>query len=116
MIIIKIIILYFIQITHTDHFPSAGTRLVIIVADGLVGTRRGACPRTATPGRERRDAQTVRPGCERLPPLADRDQVCSYAAFVGSPRKPVLEFEFVVRELSNVLEVHFMFLKFISCS
>ena len=30
MIIINIIILYFIQITHTDDFPSTGTRLVII--------------------------------------------------------------------------------------
>ena len=30
MIIIKIIILYFIQIRHTDDFPSTGTRLVII--------------------------------------------------------------------------------------
>ena len=29
MIIIKIIILYFIQITHTDDFPSMGTRLVV---------------------------------------------------------------------------------------
>ena len=29
MIIINIIILYFIQITHTDDFPSTGTRLVI---------------------------------------------------------------------------------------
>ena len=28
MIIIKIIILYFIQFTHTDDFPSTGTRLV----------------------------------------------------------------------------------------
>ena len=28
MIIIKIIILYFIQITHTDDFPSTGTGLV----------------------------------------------------------------------------------------
>ena len=28
MIIITIIILYFIQITHTDDFPSTGTRLV----------------------------------------------------------------------------------------
>ena len=28
MIIIKIIILYFIQITHTDDFSSKGTRLV----------------------------------------------------------------------------------------
>ena len=28
MIIIKIVILYFIQITHTDDFPSTGTRLV----------------------------------------------------------------------------------------
>ena len=30
MIIIKIVILYFIQIRHTDYFPSTGTRLVII--------------------------------------------------------------------------------------
>ena len=29
MIIIKTIILYFIQITHTDDFPSTGTRLAI---------------------------------------------------------------------------------------
>ena len=28
MIITKIIILYFIQIRHTDDFPSTGTRLV----------------------------------------------------------------------------------------
>ena len=31
MIIIKIIILYFIQIRHTDDFPSTCTRLVIIM-------------------------------------------------------------------------------------
>ena len=31
MIIIKNIILYFIQIRHTDDFPSMGTRLVIII-------------------------------------------------------------------------------------
>ena len=31
MIIIKIIILYFIQIRHTDDFPSTGTRLVFII-------------------------------------------------------------------------------------
>ena len=30
MIIIKIIILYFLEITHTDDFPSTGTRLVYI--------------------------------------------------------------------------------------
>ena len=30
MIIIKISILYFIQITNTDDFPSTGTRLVVI--------------------------------------------------------------------------------------
>ena len=30
MIIIKIIILYFIQIRHTDDFPSTGTHLVLI--------------------------------------------------------------------------------------
>ena len=29
MIIIKIIILYFIKITHTDDFPLTGTRLVL---------------------------------------------------------------------------------------
>ena len=33
MIIIKIIILYFIQIRHTDDFPSAGTRLVQLMYD-----------------------------------------------------------------------------------
>ena len=32
MIIIKIIILYFIQIRHTDGFPSTGTRLVFIMS------------------------------------------------------------------------------------
>ena len=32
MIIINIFILYFIQIRHTDDFPSTGTRLVIIIA------------------------------------------------------------------------------------
>ena len=32
MIIIKIIILYFIQIRHNDDFPSTGTRLVIYSA------------------------------------------------------------------------------------
>ena len=31
MIIIKNIILYFIQIRHTDDFPSTGTRLVLII-------------------------------------------------------------------------------------
>ena len=31
MIITKIIILYFIQIRHSDDFPSTGTRLVIII-------------------------------------------------------------------------------------
>ena len=31
MIIIKITILYFIQITHNDAFPSMGTRLVDIL-------------------------------------------------------------------------------------
>ena len=29
MILINIIILYFIQITHTDDFPSTGNRLVL---------------------------------------------------------------------------------------
>ena len=32
MIIIKIIILYFMQIRHTDDFPSTGTRLVSIIS------------------------------------------------------------------------------------
>ena len=31
MIIFQISILYFLQITHTDDFPSTGTRLVIII-------------------------------------------------------------------------------------
>ena len=31
IIIIKIIILYFIQITHTGDFPSIGTRLVSVM-------------------------------------------------------------------------------------
>ena len=31
MIIIKIIILYFIQIRHPDDFPSTGTRLVFLI-------------------------------------------------------------------------------------
>ena len=31
MLIIKIIILYFIQIRQSDDFPSTGTRLVIII-------------------------------------------------------------------------------------
>ena len=31
MIILKIIILYFIQIRHTDDFPSTVTRLVIVI-------------------------------------------------------------------------------------
>ena len=32
MIIMKNIFLYFIEITHTDDFPSTGTRLVIIMS------------------------------------------------------------------------------------
>ena len=36
MIIIKTIILYFIQIRHTDDFPSTGTRLVIIIHHNVV--------------------------------------------------------------------------------
>ena len=35
MIIIKNVILYFIHITHTDDFPSTGTRLVLIICLGL---------------------------------------------------------------------------------
>ena len=31
MILINIILLYFIQITHTDDFPSTGTRLVLLM-------------------------------------------------------------------------------------
>ena len=37
MIIIKNIILYFIQIRHTDDFPSTGTRLVIYKMDSKIG-------------------------------------------------------------------------------
>ena len=36
MIITKIIILYLIQIRHTDDFPSTGTRLVIVIIDNSV--------------------------------------------------------------------------------
>ena len=35
IIIIKIVILYFIQIKHTDDFPSTGTRLVFIIQYAL---------------------------------------------------------------------------------
>ena len=35
MIIIKTIILYFIQIAHTDHFPSTGARLVDITFNDM---------------------------------------------------------------------------------
>ena len=38
MIIIKIIVLYFIQIRHTDDFPSNGTRLVN--CKSLIGCNR----------------------------------------------------------------------------
>ena len=31
MIIIKIVFLYFIEIAHTDDFPSTGTRLVLLM-------------------------------------------------------------------------------------
>ena len=31
MIIIKVIILYFIQVRHTDDCPSTGTRLVLLI-------------------------------------------------------------------------------------
>ena len=44
MIIIKISILYFIQIRHTDDFPSTGTRLVVIT-NAVVSTQSddGSC-------------------------------------------------------------------------
>ena len=35
MIIIKISILYFIQIRHTDDVPSPGTRLVVIIVESF---------------------------------------------------------------------------------
>ena len=35
MIIIQIIFLYFIEIAHTDDFPSTGTRLVLVIWAGL---------------------------------------------------------------------------------
>ena len=41
MIIIKIIILYFKQIRHTDDFPSMGTRLVIIII--IIIVNFGSC-------------------------------------------------------------------------
>ena len=41
MIIVKIIILYFIQITHTDDFPSTGTRLVLnYLSQGIGGLKK----------------------------------------------------------------------------
>ena len=36
MIMIKNIILYFVQIRHTDDFPSTGTRLVVVVDKTLI--------------------------------------------------------------------------------
>ena len=42
MIITKIIFLYFIEITHTDDFPSMGTRLVVYKS------LRKKCPYTCT--------------------------------------------------------------------
>ena len=44
MIIIKIGILYFIQIRHTDDFPSTSTRLVVIT-NAVVSTKSddGSC-------------------------------------------------------------------------
>ena len=41
MIIIKLIILYFIQIRHTDDFPSTGTRLVTIIVRDRTNTLVG---------------------------------------------------------------------------
>ena len=38
MIVIKIIILYFIQIRHTDDFPSTDTRLVLL-KNGFAGRK-----------------------------------------------------------------------------
>ena len=61
MIIIKIIFLYFIQIRHTDDFPSTGTRLVLVME--LIGrkistacsaedcVRRRSCDRCRASGR-----------------------------------------------------------------
>ena len=40
MIIIEIIILYFIQIIHTDDFPSTGTRLVNIIVESCFHGQR----------------------------------------------------------------------------
>ena len=36
LIMIKIIILYLIQIRHTDDFPSTGTRLVLVLQGGPI--------------------------------------------------------------------------------
>ena len=42
MVIIKINILYFIQIRHTDDFPSTGTRLVAISSCLKIGHEQSA--------------------------------------------------------------------------
>ena len=52
MIIIKIIILYFIQIRHTDDFPSTGNRLVIIISK-VVKKRQSYVRRAGGRGRPR---------------------------------------------------------------
>ena len=65
MIIIKISILYFIQIRHTDDFPSTGTRLVNVIREVKIddvygkrvredwgGERRGGEGRGREGGRE----------------------------------------------------------------
>ena len=51
MIIIKMIILYFIQITHTDDFPSTDIRLALIIYYGLRFAGLLKSLYTSSPGR-----------------------------------------------------------------
>ena len=44
MIIIKIIILYFIQIRNNDDFPSTGTRLVVVMVIPCIEAVRKKSP------------------------------------------------------------------------
>ena len=54
MIIIKIIIVYFIQIRHTDDFPSTGTRLVYINSqDPPLSSKSEITDSSATPRTQR---------------------------------------------------------------
>ena len=63
MIIITIIILYFIQIRHTDYLPSTGTGLVFLMT-GMVCLFASRITVTATCGRDETE-------CDRRRPLYD---------------------------------------------